>query len=76
MIGNEIGGLFVLPFYQSHGIGTKLVNFALDIHQKLEVEVFEMNKIGRSFYKKYGFLFESNYFHTDSGQQVLRLKFE
>ncbi len=42
MIGNEIGGLFVLPIYHSKGIGTQLVNFIRESHNELEVEVFKL----------------------------------
>ena len=76
MIGNEIGGLFVLSDNQSNGIGTKLVDFILHIHKELEVEVFEKNVIGRAFYDKYGFEQIKKYFHTESNNEVLRLKFK
>lgn len=74
MIGKEIGGLFVLPEYHSNGIGTKLVNFISAFHENLEVEVFEKNKIGRSFYNKYGFTLIKEYAHEESGERVLRLR--
>jgi len=73
MIDDEIGGLFVLPQYQSSGIGTKLVNYVSQLHEKLEVEVFEKNQIGRSFYNKYGFEIIKEYMHEDSGEMLLRL---
>ena len=74
MIGNEIGGLFVKPDQQSKGIGTKLVDFIKQFHSELEVEVFKENPIGRAFYDKYGFKHIKEFFHEDSGNQVLRLK--
>ncbi|ARN76308.1 GNAT family N-acetyltransferase [Oceanicoccus sagamiensis] len=76
MIGNEIGGLFVLPDQHSKGIGTKLVNLILELHDELEVEVFKKNKIGRAFYDKYGFEFMKEYFDEASNNDVLRLKFK
>ncbi len=75
MMGNEIGGLFVLPNNHSKGIGTKLVGFIRKKHTKLEVEVFEKNLIGRAFYDKYGFERIEKYNHPESGNEVLRLKF-
>ena len=75
MIGNEIGGLFVLPGNQSKGTGTNLVNFILDLHDELEVEVFEQNIIGRSFYKKYGFLKIKEYIHQETNQVLIRMKY-
>ena len=55
MHDNEIGGLFVLPQYQSKGIGSELVDFVIKGHPVIEVEVFERNVMGRAFYEKYGF---------------------
>lgn len=73
MIGNEIGGLFVLPEYHSQGIGSALVSFVSDFNKELEVEVFKKNRIGRSFYDKIGFNLKNDYFHEQSGERVLRL---
>jgi putative acetyltransferase len=75
MMDNEIGGLFVLPSHHSKGIGTKLVDFIKKEHSDLEVEVFEKNLIGRTFYDKYGFEKIKQYNHEESGYVVLRLKF-
>jgi putative acetyltransferase len=74
MIGNEIGGLFVNPIYQSRGVGSTLVNHVRNIYGDLEVEVFERNHIGRSFYDKYGFAQSKHYFHEESQEEVLRLE--
>ncbi len=74
MLDNEIGGLFVLPKNHSKGIGTKLVDFIKKEHLDLEVEVFEKNIIGRSFYNKHGFQRIKKHNHKESGNEVLRLK--
>lgn len=74
MTENEIGGLFVLPNNHSKGIGTKLVDFISKVHKELEVEVFEKNIIGRAFYDKYGFKQIKKFTHTESNNEVLRLK--
>jgi len=74
MLNNEIGGLFVEPNQQSKGIGTSLVNQMAQLHDTLEVEVFEKNKIGRPFYEKYGFKVIKEYVMEETGQKVLRLK--
>lgn len=76
MLGNEIGGLFVIPDFHSKGIGTQLVNFVQEIHNELEVEVFEKNVIGRAFYDKYGFIQIKQYSHTESNCEMLRLNFK
>ena len=75
MIENEIGGLFVSPDRHSKGVGTALVNFIGEFHKELEVEVFKDNKIGRSFYDKYGFNIIKEYFHEESSQVLIRMKF-
>lgn len=76
MLGNEIGGLFVLPNQQSKGVGTKLVNFISELHDELEVEVFKKNNIGRAFYDKYGFTFMKESMHKETNQVVYRLQFK
>ena len=75
MIGNEIGGLFVDPEFHGLGIGTALVDLVFDTHDKLVVEVFEDNIIGRRFYAKFGFKFIDKKFHPESGKTMLRLEF-
>jgi len=76
MLDNEIGGLFVIPEYHSKGIGTQLVNYVKELHNELEVEVFEKNTIGSAFYDKYGFTKIKQYTHTESNSEMLRLKFK
>lgn len=75
MLNNEIGGLFVLPYFQGKGIGSSMVNFVGDLFPELEVEVFERNVIGRGFYEKYGFRLVKIYFHKESNETVRRLNF-
>ncbi|WP_421763671.1 GNAT family N-acetyltransferase [Ekhidna sp.] len=74
MMGNEIGGLFVDPTYQSKGVGTSLVNYMEQFHKSLEVEVFQENKIGRPFYEKSGFTIINEYYMEEANQTVLRMK--
>ncbi len=74
MAKNEIGGLFVEPKNHSKGIGTSLVNHMNQFHDSLEVEVFEENKIGKPFYKKYGFKVIKEYVMEETNQKVLRMK--
>lgn len=50
--------LYVNPNFQRQGIGSKLVNEAIEVFPKakrLRIEVEEQNKKGVSFYSKYGF---------------------
>lgn len=75
MLGNEIGGLFVLPDHHSKGIGTQLVNYVGMLYKTLEVEVFKNNNIGRAFYDNYGFKVIKEHFHEETQQKLLRMKF-
>jgi len=75
MMNNEIGGLFVNPNKQSKGIGAALVNYIKTMHDTIEVEVFEKNIIGNSFYNKYGFKRMKSYLHEETNEIVLRLEF-
>ena len=39
----------------------------------LEVEVFKENRIGREFYRRYGFTFHDEHIHEETGEALLRL---
>lgn len=75
MLNNEIGGLFVLPYFQGKGIGSALVDFVATKFSEVEVEVFDRNSIGRAFYDKYGFKLIKTYFHMESNETIKRLNF-
>lgn len=75
MMGNEVGAIFVRPDHHAHGIGTKLMNYAAQFHEELEVEVFEKNIIGRAFYDKYGFKLVKEHVHEETNCSLLRMKF-
>ena len=72
LIGDEIGGLFVDPSRHGKGLGRKLVDHARANRERLRVEVFEKNAIGRRFYARYGFVETGRYRHADSGEILLR----
>ena len=76
MMDNEIGGLFVLPKEHSKGIGTKLEKHVAKDHAQLEVDVFRMNRMGRSFYNKFGFSKIGESIHKDSGNPVVRMAYK
>ena len=76
MIGNEVGAVFVRPEKQGQGIGKELMDFVCQFHKTLEVEVFKDNKIGRSFYNKYGFRIIDEHLHEATKRELLRMKFD
>jgi len=74
LLGDEIGGLFVLPDFARRGIGRALVDHVRSMRSTLEVEVFAENAIGRAFYAGYGFVPVSTGVHEETGLEVLRLE--
>ena len=68
LLGNGIGGLFVDPKHHGQGCGRFLVDHAFALKGPLKVEVFRDNRIGRSFYERYGFEFVEDEDHLPSGQ--------
>lgn len=73
LLGNEVGGFFVAPKRQGHGIGRALMDHAKQLRGNLEVEVFSANLIGRAFYSKYGFILLEEKRHEQTGFDLLRL---
>lgn len=76
LIGDEIGGLFVDPAHHGHGFGRALVDYALDLRGRLEVDVFKENVVGRRFYDRYGFTIVSERVHDQTGHDLLRMRLE
>ena len=74
MMDNEVGAIFVKPEKHGQGIGRALMDHVRSMHRELEVEVFEGNAIGRSFYDKYGFKIVGEGVHEETGQNALRMK--
>ncbi|MCQ4438187.1 GNAT family N-acetyltransferase, partial [Clostridioides difficile] len=51
----SIGGLFVAPAMQGHGIGRALVEHALALKGSLELEVYADNRDAHAVYTRLGF---------------------
>jgi len=75
MIGNEVGAIFVYPDFQGQGIGRSLMDKVSGMHPVLEVEVFEKNASGRSFYDRYGFQSLQQHLHEPTNEQMLRMRY-
>jgi putative acetyltransferase len=73
---SEVGGLFVHPSKQRHGIGQALMDKAFSLHDFLELDVFEANNLGRAFYAKYGFVPINKYQEKLTGEMMIRLRYE
>ncbi|MEM7031633.1 MAG: GNAT family N-acetyltransferase [Chloroflexota bacterium] len=75
LVENEVGGLFIHPSWQRQGIGQALMDKAKSLHHTLELEVFEANSQGRSFYDKYGFVLVKKYRDEMTGEMSIRLRY-
>jgi putative acetyltransferase len=73
LIGNEVGAIFVHPDSQGRGSGRALMNHAANLRDELFLDVFKENAVGRRFYDRYGFQFQSEHVHEPTGQTQLRL---
>jgi len=76
MVGNEVGGIFVTPEYQNQGVGRALLDHVAASRHYLELEVFEANTIGRTFYDAYGFRVLSEGVESETGLLALRLRID
>jgi len=76
LLDNEVGGIFVHPFWQRQGIGKALMDKASSLHENLELDVFAANKQGRSFYAKFGFEPVKKFRDETNGEMSIRLRYE
>ncbi|HEY9735541.1 MAG TPA: GNAT family N-acetyltransferase [Trichocoleus sp.] len=74
LLGQTVGGFFVDPAMQGQGLGQALMNYAVQLKNTLEVEVFEHNAIGRRFYERYGFVITGRFFHPETGMALLHMR--
>lgn len=74
LMGNEVAALFVFPNFHRQGIARDLLDNVRQQFDEFEVDVFEANTLGRSFYDAYGFSPLSESIHEPTGFNVLRLK--
>lgn len=73
LVGDEIGGLFLVPDMHGRGLGKALTDHAVGLHGPLRVEVFAQNQTGRRFYDRYGFVETDRYLHEPSGEMTIRM---
>lgn len=74
LLGDEIGAIFVHPNHWRNGIGRALMDKAASLRDKLTLEVFEENEIGRAFYKRYGFTEGGHSVHGVTGRPLIRME--
>ncbi len=73
LLGDEVGAVFVHPELQRSGIGRALMDMVVGVRGTVFLDVFKANRIGRSFYDRYGFTLEREHVHHETGQPLLRL---
>lgn len=71
LLGSHVGGLFVAPEHQREGIGTRLIEHAMTLHDTLSLDVFEQNIQARRFYEKCGFAVSGESRHEATGYTLL-----
>ncbi|NLD26229.1 MAG: ribosomal protein S18-alanine N-acetyltransferase [Acholeplasmataceae bacterium] len=80
----EVINFYIAKRYQCMGFGTILLNFAIDLCQRcnvdsLSLEVRENNHVARHLYEKHGFIFShrrERYYRDGSDALLLIKKFE
>ena len=64
----HIDQIYVDPAYQRRGIGSLLLDQAIEkTHGRITLDVFEENLGARAFYEKHGFLARDRWMNTEEG---------
>ena len=76
LVGNEVGAIFVDPNRQGEGHGRALMDHARSMHDRLVLDVFEQNAVGRRFYDRYGFVAVGTSIFEETGHRMMRMEFD
>ncbi|MFW8596256.1 GNAT family N-acetyltransferase [Cribrihabitans neustonicus] len=76
LIGEEAGGLFVLPGFQGLGLGRALLDHALTRRSRLELDVFTENQRALQFYCHYGFAKVEERMNALFGHSEIRMRYD
>lgn len=76
LMGHEVGAIFLDPAYHGRGIGKAMMDRAVEMRGRLELDVFKENSVGQRFYFRYGFKTEREHLHEATGNMCLRLVYE
>ena len=75
--GQELVTLYVDSFFQNEGIGSQLVEYAIDKHQIQYLWALEKNVNAIRFYKRHGFIVsDEKKFEEDTIEYLVKLKRE
>ncbi|MBR2725617.1 GNAT family N-acetyltransferase [Candidatus Saccharibacteria bacterium] len=75
--GTEIKELYVDPFFEGVGIGSKLIDFAIKEYGCKELWVIDQNDRAKEFYKRHGFEMTGetrNVFGTNIPEAKMKIK--
>jgi len=76
LLGDEVGGLFAHPDYHKRGLGRALMDKAAGLRDRLFLDVFKENHIGRAFYESYGFRYRDEHVHEETGHLLVRMEYD
>lgn len=76
LLDSEVGALFAYPEHHGSGLGRALMDHAVSLRGAVFLDVFKANTIGRRFYDRYGFVLEREHVHQETGNTMLRLRFD
>ena len=62
-----------IRFYPTQGSGRAMADHIVALKGSLRVEVLKENAVGRPFYERYGFVFEEEYLHEQSGHVTYKI---
>ena len=75
IVGHELVTLYVDSFFQNEGIGSQLVEYAIDKHQIQYLWALEKNVNAIRFYKRHGFVVsDEKKFEEDTIEYLVKLK--
>lgn len=76
-LGPWLGGVYVLPEYRDHGVGTELTRHAMDKARELELPVLWLYTAkARHLYERLGWKFVSEEYYPVESQNVSIMKWE
>ncbi|OFI45758.1 GNAT family N-acetyltransferase [Floricoccus penangensis] len=73
---NYIAGIFVRNDYQAKGIGSQLLDYIKEIKPSLKLSVYEKNTSAIDFYKKAGFVIESENIDEDNNEKEFTMSWD
>ena len=71
ILDDYLAAIFVKSEFQGKGIGTLLLNHAMNLHNSLNLKVFSKNKKSIEFYKSKGFSVISEAMDNETGENEL-----